>query len=347
MTDRPDDRYEVTLYPSLYDRGGVPKTWTWPELVELFGEFTVSSSKDSVPGFGPYALTDRPCHRPGHFEGPHRCDALVAGVTLAVFDVDVGDDDAVAECSRRLTADGTAHLFYSTYSYRPDATVPSLRLVVPLLRPVLAHHWRSFRQAFLRTFAVPADIAKCGGLSHFYYAPSHPPGVEPVFHAEDGLPFDSSRLPVTGRVPLVTTYSEPDFGGEVDPEVLEEHRDTLTTRARRLSTSPKAESRQRAEVLDAAIDGRALAQHGSRNATTTRAAFDLVRLLPDASPAEVLALLEPSVRAMRAEGSSLTLDIVRKMVASAHAKVQAARARETELEAYLTRHLTRTDRGNP
>ena len=345
MTDRPEVLYAVTLYPSLYERGGIPKTWSWPQLVELFGEFTIAASKDAVPGFGPYALTDRPCGRPEHPSVPHRCDALVDAVTLAVFDVDMGEDDAVAECSRRLMRDGTAHLFYSTHSYRPDAPVPSLRLVVPLLRPVPAHQWRSFRQAFLRTFAVPADIAKCGGLSHFYYAPSHPPGVEPLFDSVEGRPFDPSRLPVTGRAPLVTTYAVPSFDESPDPEALALHREALTLKARRLSTSPKDESRTRAAVLEAVVAGRPLAEHGSRNATTTRAAFDLVRLLPSATASDVLALLAPSTKAMRDEGSSLTLETVRRMVASAHAKVEAARARESELEAYLTRHLTRTDRG--
>ncbi len=133
----------------------------------------------------------------------------------------------------------------------------------------------------------------------------------------------------------------PSFDEALDPEALAAHRETLTSKARRLSTSPKDESRARAAVLEAVVAGRPLAEHGSRNATTTRAAFDLVRLLPTATAAEVLALLAPSTKAMRDEGSSLTLETVRRMVASAHAKVEAARARESELEAYLTRHLTR------
>lgn len=342
-------RYPVTVYPSIYSRAGVTVLRTWPELLEDLGRHLVVEQKDRTPGFGPYALdSDARCRRPDHADdlGPHRCDGLVRSLTLAVFDVDCGTINDVLSSDDRLQ--GTARLWYSTHSYRPDAERPSLRLVVPLLRPVPAERWLSWRQSFIRFFRIPADLAKCGGLSHFYYAPSHPPDRTPLVHIGDGEPFDPDRLPSVARTP--TTASVPaldELDEPVDPVRLEEHRRHLEPLVRRWDTSPRPESRARAAVLRAVLDGEPLAAHGSRNATTSRTAFDLARVLTEPTPAEVLALLAPSVRAMRAEGSSLTLPVVARMVASAFGKVRAAHEREEALVAYLTRRLNPTSPNQP
>ena len=336
MTER---KLGVTLYPSLYSRLGVEVELTWPDLVSEFSTHRVVTKKDEAPGWGPYRLTGRACGRSEHPTGPHRCDALVDAVELAVFDVDCGTEDDVELCDRLL--EGHARLWYTSYSYRPDAERPALRLVVPLLAPVPSTRWASFRQLFIRTFRVPADLAKCGGLSHFYYAPSCPPDADPITDAHAGTFFDPRTLPTTSRTP---TFHRPDDTPEdtdtpPTPERLEALGETLRKALGRFASSPVPETRARADVLRALLDHEPLAEHGSRNATTTRAAFDLVRLLPDASPTEIRTLLAPSVEAMLRAGSSLTPQAVAKMVASARTKVRAAREREAELEAFLRRHL--------
>lgn len=337
MTDR---KLGVTLYPSLYARVGVGVELTWSDFVSEFSTHRVVTKKDEAPGWGPYRLTERACGRPAHPSEVHRCDVLVDVLDLAVFDVDCGTEEDVIRCDERLG--DYARLWYSSFSYRPGAERPSFRLVVPLRSSVPATRWASFRQLFIRAFRVPADLAKCGGLSHFYYAPSCPPGTDSVVDVHQGPFFDPELLPSMARTPTLASRGvfEVDAATEPPtPERLEVLGETLRKALGRFASSPSPETRARADVLRALLEHRSLADHGSRNATTTRAAFDLVRLLPDATSTEIRALLAPSVEAMISAGSSLTQGTVAKMVASARTKVQAAREREAELESFLRRHL--------
>lgn len=335
----PEPVFDLTLYPSIYSLCGTPTRLSWPEIVVEFTQHLRPEAKDRTPGFGPYALTDRRCSRPSHPPVPHRCDTCIDALGLAVFDVDCGTPEAVEACDARLSR--YARLWYSSWSYRPDAERPALRLIVPLARPVPAERWASWRESFIRAYGVPADPSKCGGLSHFYYAPACPLDVEPVVDAHEGVFFDPDTVPSTAhrRPAPVSTRRFHDPGEAVDEARLDFLRLRLKQSASGLRNSKNDEAAERRRLFSALVAGEPLAQHGSRNATTTRVIFQLVRKFGDLTLSEGLALVEPSLEAMRREGSSLTRETVARMFETAFAKVEAQREADAQIEALLLERL--------
>lgn len=338
-----NERFDLTLYPTIYSLTGVATNLSWPEIVESFSSHLRLSAKDQAPGFGPYALVshlDRACGRPRHPKGPHRCDSCVNRITLAVFDVDCGTLEDIERTDRLL--EKYARLWYSSWSYDPKAPRPALRLVVPLSSPIEAERWPSWRENFIAAYRVPADVRKCGGLSHFYYAPSCPTSVEPLFDATGGVFFDPSTLPASVRRRPVTTPAPSDcldLDAPVDPEKLHAFRVKLRQSVSGLKRSSKPEARVQHLLLEKLLDGEPLAQHGSRNQTMTSTVFHLVRRLGDLSLAEGMALVDPSLTAMMAEGSSLTRLVVARMFETAFQKVEAQRQRDQHIEALLLERL--------
>lgn len=338
MPSTPSPTFDLTLFPSIFALEGTSKAASWADLASAFGEHLVAPDKVSTPGFGPYALRARPCAKPRHPKGPHRCDDCVDALTLAVFDVDCGTYAEVEKCDAALA--GYARLWYSSFSYRPEAERPSLRLVVPLLRPVPAERWASWRTNFIRAFHVPADPKKCGGLSHFYYAPSCPPGIEPVAVAHEGPCFDPDTVPSTAhRRPAPVHLVEPVDPSEPDTERLRHLRGRLAQTLAGLARSSKLESMERRLLLERLVEGLPLAVHGSRNQTTTRVVFFLVQRFEDLTQGECIALVEPSVRAMQREGSRLTTETVARMYETAYAKLAAQREADARIEQLLRERL--------
>jgi len=337
------ERFDLTLYSSIYALTGSSTNLSWPEIMESFTTHHRLPSKDQAPGFGPYRLSahlDRACGRPRHPKGPHRCDSCVDHVTLAVFDVDCGTLEDVERTDRLL--EPFARLWYSSWSYRPDAEHPALRLVVPLASPIEAERWASWRENFIAAYRVPADPRKCGGLSHFYYAPSCPRFTEPLADAHDGVFFDPSTIPATVRrrpVAIPSPSERLDIDAPVDPEVLKAHRIKLRQSVAGLKRSHKPEAERQRVMLEKMLDGETLAEHGSRNATTTSTVFHLVRRLPDLSIAEGMALIDPSLTIMMAEGSRLTRETVARMFETAFQKVEAQKTRDEQIEALLLERL--------
>jgi hypothetical protein len=330
--------FDLTLYPSIFSLDGLPVTLRWSEILVEFTRHLRPNTKDAAPGFGPYRLVERPCSRPSHPPGPHRCDGCVDALSLAVFDVDCGTEDEVAACDARLS--GHARLWYSSWSYRPDAERPALRLVVPLARPVPAERWPSWRESFIRAFGVPADPKKCGGLSHFYYAPAAPKDVEPLVDAHEGPFFDPSTIPSTARLrPPTAVPVHHDLDAEVDPERLALLRLRLKQSITGLKRSRTEGAAEKCRHFEHLVAGQPLADHGSRNATTTRVVFQLVRRFGDLTAAEGLAIVEPSLLAMQREGSKLTRETVARMFETAFAKVAAQRAHDERIEALLLERL--------
>jgi hypothetical protein len=339
MTNTPPPTFDLTLFPSIFHHAGVHRTASWADLVEAFGTHLRTADKSSTPGFGPYALHDRLCDRPKHPKTPHRCDVCVDALSLAVFDVDCGTYAEVERCDDLLA--GHARLWYSSHSYRPEALKPSLRLILPLARPVPAERWVSWRTNFIRAFHVPADPKKCGGLSHFYYAPSCPPDIEPVAVQHEGPYFDPDTVPsVPHRRPapaLARTVV-------VDPTTPEDERlQTLRVRLSQsisgLKRSSKPDAAERRRLIEDLLAGRTLAEHGSRNQTTTRVVFDLVRRFEDLTLGECLAVVEPSLLAMQSAGSRLTSETVARMYETARFKLEAQRESDARIEAMLRERL--------
>lgn len=339
MTKTPLPSFDLTLFPSIFHYAGVTKTARWADLVEAFGTHLRTEDKTSTPGFGPYRLHDRVCDRPKHPKAPHRCDVCVDALSLAVFDVDCGTYAEVERCDT-LLAD-YARLWYSSHSYRPEAPRPSLRLILPLARPVPAERWSSWRSNFIRAFAVPADVKKCGGLSHFYYAPSCPPSVEPVAVQHEGPYFDPEIVPSTAyrRLDLTLVDRKPVDPSAPDDDRLQHIRGRLTQTLSGLRRSGKPDALERRTVLENLLAGRPLAEHGSRNQTTTRVVFDLVRRFEDLTLGECLAVLAPSLEAMQREGSSLTTETAARMYETARFKLEAQREHDTRIETMLRERL--------
>jgi len=81
----------ITVYPSIFSGRGTSRG------TALKHDFTIHSRivhKQDAGGFGPYVLhtPEEACLRHGlvPIDHPHRCDACVKELTLAVFDVDCG-----------------------------------------------------------------------------------------------------------------------------------------------------------------------------------------------------------------------------------------------------------------
>jgi len=339
MTQTPTPTFDLTLFPSIFHYEGVHKVASWADLVEAFGTHLRTEDKTSTPGFGPYRLRDRLCDRQKHPKAAHRCDVCVDAVTLAVFDVDCGAYGEVERCDALLA--GYARLWYSSHSYRPEAPKPSLRLILPLAKPVPAERWSSWRANFIQAFRVPADPKKCGGLSHFYYAPSCPPGVDPVAVHHEGPYFDPEAVPSTAyrRLDLTPVERKPVDPSAPDDDRLQHIRGRLTQTVSGLRRSGKPDALERRTVLENLLAGRPLAEHGSRNQTTTRVVFDLVRRFEDLTLGECCAVLRPSLMAMIFAGSHLTEEHIIRMYETARFKLEAQREHDARIEALLRERL--------
>ena len=339
MAQTPTPTFDLTLFPSIFHYAGVHKEASWADLVDAFGTHLRTEDKTSTPGFGPYGLHDRVCDRPKHPKAPHRCDVCVDALSLAVFDVDCGAYAEVERCDALLA--GYARLWYSSHSYRPEAERPSLRLILPLAKPVPAERWSSWRANFIQAFRVPADVKKCGGLSHFYYAPSCPPSVEPVAVQHEGPHFDPDTVPSVPHRRPAPVVNRPAPVDPTSPEDtrLHELRVRLGQSISGLKRSSKPDAAERRRIFEDLLAGRPLAEHGSRNQTTTRVVFDLVRRFEDLTLGECLAVVEPSLVAMQSAGSRLTSEAVARMYETARFKLEAQREADVRIEALLRERL--------
>jgi len=339
MTKIPPLAFDLTLFSSIFQLDGVHRRASWADLVTAFAEHLRATDKTSTPGFGPYVLQDRACDRPKHPKAPHRCDVCVDAVTLAVFDVDCGAYGEVERCDALLSS--YARLWYSSHSYRPEAPKPSLRLILPLARPVPAERWSTWRANFIQAFHVPADPKKCGGLSHFYYAPSCPPDIEPVAVHHEGVYFDPDTVPSVPHRRPAPVVNRPEALDATSPEDerLQHLRLRLTQSISGLKRSSKPDAAERRRIIEDLLAGRPLAEHGSRNQTTTRVVFDLVRRFEDLTLGECLAVVEPSLLAMQSAGSRLTSETVARMYETARFKLEAQREADARIEAMLRERL--------
>lgn len=330
----------ITLYSGICASTGQK---CWHALSDVLASFTCDrtiTAKNQNSGFGPYVLEppEETCYRHGlvPIDHPHRCDACVREVTMAVFDMDCGTVAEIDACTGRLEAEGWHHVVYSTFSYRPEQDRPSLRLVVFLDKPVPASRWKSWRLGFIARFSVPCDPQKCAAPSHFYYAPAHPPGVEPVFVHHSGAPFPTDSIVAkvaSSSAPNPDPTMDMDFDPMPEAKVAEWRR-LLEKRAARWARGG-AGDKDKAEILRRLLAGEALAEHGSRNHTSTRAAALMLAAWHEGTIGGALTLFRPSLEAMRAEGSKLDEKTLTRQLASAFAKVTASRAERARLDAEL------------
>lgn len=134
---------------------------------------------------------------PTRFSGP-RCNANAVEVNYLVVDLD-GVSQAVAQDTvSALREGGLETIVYPTFSDSDEARC--LRIVVPLSKPVPAHHWREFWNAAIEYLGLPKPPPRASGLkgndkgaedcSRAYYLPS---GEVQVLH-KHGSPLNVDAI---------------------------------------------------------------------------------------------------------------------------------------------------------
>lgn len=319
-----------TLWPSLTDTTNPTlRSATWNDFVAQHLKHKLYSAKHRAPGFGPYKLK---------YGATTRAEASVESISMAVFDADQGKDEkAIYNCTQLLDNKFIAYALYSSWSY-PDK--PAFRLVIPFLLPLDPYKWPSVRAALIEKFAIPAHPDQCKGASHFYYLPSTPDLSRPLVNRITSGPYLDPNQYADWSTSTSFSVRPKDFefappAEPAKPENLNVYRAWLTRRAKR--------DHDAAPLIEALLQGRALAESGERNDTTTRATGMLAWMFPDAPLSTLVRLIKPSVEAMQAEGSKLTW----KQVESMFLRAMKRRAyKEAEAEAFLeemTNHLTTND----
>jgi hypothetical protein len=334
-----------TLYRSIYDVAHpVPhRDADFQAVANRLRTHTPVTAKDKAPGFGPYTLapTATPCleHRVRGVVRPftqaHRCDRCVTAITLAVFDADVGSTDDVEECDSYLNYGRVGRIWYTTFSWVPEAATQSMRLVLPVSEPVPPYAWPYVRGELIRNYRIPADPKKCSGASHFYYAPARsvdgPAGVyeyTPGGAVDVGLliaaaPPASASLRESAAAYRTTLEDDPDD----EPGDVEPVRAALRRRMKYFSRFDK----NNAEQLRRVLYGVPLAEDGSRNETTFRTCGLVAHAAPEASLATLIEVMSPSLVSMREEGSSLTREHLVRFLSTG---LEAARAKVARDEAF-------------
>lgn len=345
------DRIYYTRLPRLRDIDATERvSEDWAAFTRRFSTHLEFATKDAAPGFGPYVLRapSPPCakHRGGLRAAPHRCDACVSYLTLAVFDADAGTAASVEACRAKLNADGQAALWYTTYSWAPGGQ-ESWRLVLPLAESVTPERWPAVRLGLARKFAIPADLKTCGGASHFYFAPSCAPGAERRVVVQRGGPaavggYDDVAAPVRATtLEYRRRFADADFEPPPEPDSPPELGPFIVRlEARRKSLRRKQPAK--ADLLRRVLDGAALAEPGHRNAAMLSVTGVLAFALPDAPVSVLLRILEPSIAAMqdeRSAGLAADLDRAERMLLSAmrnkHIKDLADAAEAADVRAAL------------
>lgn len=332
-----------TLWPlGLYKIDvSTPHLDAWSDLVERMSSFTIAAKKLTAPGFSPYSLKppQHPCVRhKDHVvrENPHRCDACVDLVSLLVFDADLGTKAAVDECHGRIANAGYAQHWYTTHSWRedlPEDAPNPWRLLIPLAEPIPGRDLPALRSSILHQFAIPADPKKCSGQSHFYFMPTCPKGVIPRVKTSAGLPLyaydfiSPTHAPVASTAITYKPVPEP-----TEPVDLTPYRTELAARTAKWARARA--HKQKADYVQAIIEGAPIGGPGDRNDPMCRVTGVLAWLFPEAPMSVLMALVTPSLRAMQAEGSQVTDAEVEGMFTRALMGKAAQDARDAELRAW-------------
>jgi hypothetical protein len=143
---------------------------TWDDLATMF----TAHGHLIIPNVAPdkvsqqNAKTAQPMFSPAEYLGT-RADENVKAVHFAVVDLDHGNPDAVKAIFRKVEADGIAYVAYSSWKHTPDHW--SMRLLMPLDRPVPGPEWRSFWLR-LNTYVDGLADPKCVDPGRPYFLPA-------------------------------------------------------------------------------------------------------------------------------------------------------------------------------
>jgi hypothetical protein len=132
------------------------------------------------------AKTAQPMFSPAEYVGT-RADENVKAVHLAVVDLDHGNPDAIKAIFRKIEGDGIAYVAYSSWKHTADHW--SMRLLMPLDRPVPGPEWRSFWLR-LNTYLDGLADPKCvdPGRPYFLPATTVERGAHKFILSRPGLP---------------------------------------------------------------------------------------------------------------------------------------------------------------
>lgn len=337
--------YEIDVFTPHID--------TWSGLVARMSAFIQAAKKLTAPGFSPYSIMP-PAHacvrHKDHAvrENPHRCDACVGEVSMLVYDVDLGTQQAVDDCYARIAAEGYAQHWYTTHSWRPDAgpLEPSpQRLIIPLDKPVRSVDLPALRLAVLRALQIPADPKKCSGASHFYFLPTCPRGGTGRARTGAGKFLPATRFvkfaPEHLSRPVVVRWQPPPEPTE--PVDLEPYRTELRDRAGRWARAQAHKAK--AAAIYAILAGEPIGGPGDRNDPMCRTTGVIAWVFPNVPMGTLMALVRPTLRAMQAQGSNLTDAEVEGMFRRAFVGKAAQDARDSELRAWM--EADRVEQGAP
>lgn len=292
--------HRLTFYPSLLNTSDYKilemQETTFHDWLRSFLPRPTKNYSD--PAFGPYILP----------HGKARTNSVVTALTMAVFDVDLGVTEAnVDACDATFGA--TKRLWYPSFRHTPEA--PRYRLIVPFEAQLPAAQWASVRAEMIAKHQIPADLKTSNSVSHAYYVPSGPVPLRVAGERALEVKGYTYERPPPPKVTLPEDWAPRERG-----QPKEELQQLIEQRIKTL----KRKADERYKLLEAVLEGKALADHGIRDVETTRAAALLVYALPDAGLQDILDLLRGSLEVMQADGSTLTEWHVERKIESAMRK---------------------------
>lgn len=298
---------KLSYFPSLLRTSSyTPLRFSWCGFHEWLTSFEIRSDKrDSDPAFVPYILP----------HGLSRSNLHVTTLTMAVFDVDLDVTPAKVEACDDSFGDAF-RVWYPSFRHTPES--PRYRLIVPFVTPLDARRWTVQREEMIATHQIPADLHTSNSISHAYYVPSGPVPLR-IGGNRGYVPNTVTFTPIRRqRLTLLPGNWEPKLSGtpvlELKPIIK-----------KRIQSLRRKSDEHRADLLNRVLDGAPLADAGSRDVETTRAAAMLVYCLPDAGVEEIMDLLTPSLEAMQDAGSKLTAAVVEGKIHSAMRKRDQAK----------------------
>ncbi|MCP3163320.1 virulence-associated E family protein [Myxococcus qinghaiensis] len=265
-----DGRMRVAFFDNVRDNEPKSQDVTWDELKQLLTTPTVTSCAPCIGHRCPAKLEQRgwaPVDM-----GPLRRDDHVRTVTVAVFDLDGVSSEQINAASAKL--EGYAAIVHTTHGHRPGAN--SLRVVVPLSRPVLPSEWKQVREAAERLLALPAD-PNTKNPSRMYFLPNNSGEHEFVANSSEGRALDvdallATRPPASPAPPRIAVA---DLNGPTD--VYE-----LRAKLRRVRQP------EHAEIIRRALAGEPLAAQGMQDNTLNKLMSSTAFALPLETPEEIV-----------------------------------------------------------
>lgn len=223
--------FEIALYPqpaTTSPRAFELRTVDWDELKVLLEAFEEAECGAGCKG-SRCPLKDGQGWSPVRFKDPsdpYRLDANVAGVGALVFDVDewAEHDWKPKLANMEQALEGTSYILHSTHASRPDFL--KLRLVIQLSRELTPEEFNALWLPVVDRFFIPTKRT-LGNISRFFFLPSCPDGLDPIFHVEEGKPLDVDRMlerlpKIPKAKPAAARAADAEGGESTDMDALRE-----------------------------------------------------------------------------------------------------------------------------